>query len=134
MRAVRQINMTTKVKRSWLLGRLRENRERHQVSYKEAIAGYREKAKSALAGQAALFDDASYAKSVSVHMSPPENYTSVYDTVIGMLENNLDDEIVLQADEYRMFAEDEWDWMANWLQANAGFSNTASEYLASKAW
>lgn len=134
MRAVRQFNMTTKVKREWLLERLRENRERHQIAYAEALEGYRETAQKMLQTKLDKFKTKSYAKPININLSTPDDYTSVYDTVIGMLANNLDNEIVLQADEYRMFAEDEWDWMGSWLRANAGFSNTAMEYLSSKAW
>ena len=134
MRAIRQFNMKTTVRRDWLLERLRENRARHQVSHKEAVEGYRENVKRTLARTLAHFNDPVYIKAVSIHLAVPEDYTTVYDTVIGMLENNIEEVIALQADEYRMFAEDEWEWRQSWLAANSQFSNTAMEYASSKGW
>jgi len=39
-----------------------------------------------------------------------------------MLESTSDENITLNASQYRMLVQDEWDWRGQFLSSNAGYS------------
>lgn len=118
------IEMKTTVKREFLLDRLRKNLAEHQKVVAEAKEGYMKKAEELLEKNLAKIKAGEYVD-VNVVLSKPVDNSSAYTTVIGMLENNVESEITLSASEYRMLAEDEWDWKQSFLVGNAGYSATA---------
>lgn len=119
------------VSTSELLAKLRENRDRHGKMYKEAVEGFLKEAKTKLESKLELVGRG-VIRDISVSLHPPTDYTSQYETTIGMLEMHQEDTIELDYDEYRCFVEDEWDWLSGWLTSNSRWSNTAATYSSSK--
>jgi hypothetical protein len=118
------INMKIRVARLELLEKLKANRDRHATVYKEAKEGYLKAAKKALLARMTELESGKV-KSLSFNLTVPSSQLSAYDTVIGMLEMSKDDTMEVSASEYRMFVQDEWDWMSNFLQTNSAYSATA---------
>jgi hypothetical protein len=119
------VSMTTTVDRDKLIITLRTNRDKHAEIVKEANAGY---LKAALEAARNCIDALSGGKAVSIQkyvLQVPVDYTSAYDTVINMLEWSTDEKITLQADEFRQFVQDQWDWKDGFVSSNAGYSATA---------
>jgi len=115
------IQMDTTVQKGWLLDVVRKNREQHAGCYQESVDGYVEHAKAKLTEHLERLKDGKVV-TVMVHLSVPSDHTKDYDTVIGMLENNVNDLITLDADMYSKLVDDDWDWTDRWLVANAGYS------------
>jgi len=131
MQMLRSLRMDTTVKKDWLLTTLRSNREQHSGCYQESLDGYVATAKAKLTSMLEKLKDGK-ATEITLHLSVPTNHTPEYDTVIGMLENNVGELITLSAPEYRMLVEDEWDWMESWLTSNAGYSASTRSLAQSK--
>jgi hypothetical protein len=116
------VMMQTTVKREALLARLRENRENHARIVAEAKAGYLE---AAIRNAEAALTELRAGKPINLQSAVlrlPEDYTSAYDTVIKMLEWSTDDTITLQADEFRQFVEDCWDWKDGFVATNTRYA------------
>ena len=119
------VKMQTTVDRMQLLATLRSNREQHAKIVKEAQEGY---LKDAISRANQCLSALTAGKLVSLSKFSthvPESYASAYDTVISMLEWSTDEKIVLAADEFRQFVQDQWDWKDGFLASNAGYSGTA---------
>ena len=122
MRFLRELHMKTTIDRDKLLATLKENREQHQECYDEAREGYLEKAQKLLLKRMNLLKEGKLAP-LDFRIEVPLNHTEEYDTVIGMVEDNLDKSVTLSAGEYRMLVQDSWDWMDALLVSNAGYSS-----------
>lgn len=122
--------MTVRANTKDVLSKLRSNRETHAMIVKEAREGYVEKAKLALM---ARLDDLKSGKIVSLHfsLSPPQDYTKVYDTAINMLEIHQEDTVELDAQQVRNLYMDEWDWRDQFLATNAHYSKMARDISGS---
>lgn len=112
-----------KVKREELLGKLRENRSNHLKHFEAAITGYHEKLRE-LAAQFSeqVEKDVAKADTKIFSIEKPRSYANVYDTLIGMLEMSVEDEITLDGDRYKMWCEDRWDWKDRFVGTVAAYS------------
>lgn len=140
---MRQLNITTTttMNRLELLEKLRTNRAEHKQIIAEAIVGFYANAVAQLqdaldqakASQAALKAGepprASGRKNVHVSLEVPRDMTKAYDTVISMMESNVEQTVKLSASEYRMLVMDEWDWSHQFLVLNSSYSATARSKL-----
>lgn len=122
-------DMTFKV--SDLLEKLKANREKHTEIIKEAREGYVEEAKKALLAKLRQVK-AGKLVALNFHLSPPEDHTSQYDTVIEMLELCVEKEIELSASDFRRFVQDEWDWSNLFLANTMMYSQAANDVAISK--
>jgi len=119
------VSMTTTVDRNKLIITLRNNRDKHAEIVKEAHAGYLDAAKRAVEKCSAALAKGEIVSLQKFALTVPVDYRSAYDTVITMLEWSTDEKIVLQADEFRQFVQDQWDWKDGFINSNAGYSSTA---------
>ena len=124
MRTLRGLEMNTTVKKDWLLEKLKANRAEHAECYEEAKAGYLQKAQEKLDVAMQKLKDGKLVR-LSFNLSVPGDHTAEYDTVIQMLEANVQFEVTLTAPEFRMLVEDQWEWMGDWLVSNSGYSHIA---------
>ena len=131
MQMLRSLSIDTEINKEDLLKTLIANRERHTAMYQESLKGYVATVKSKLESALRRLEDGR-ATSVNISLQVPSDHTKEYDTVIGMFEKDVRSTVKLNAPEYRMLVEDEWDWSDRWLLANSAFSGTAREYAASK--
>lgn len=108
--------MKIKAKRNEVLGKLHGNREKHISDLAEAKAGYLKAAEIALTLKVSEIR-AGNAVSLDFDDSPPHDYTSVYDTVITMLELSCEDEIELTDVQVRHLVMDQWDWKSHFTES-----------------
>ena len=120
-----------KVDKDALLITLRANLERHDQIVKEARQAYCKKAREQLENK---IDELAKGKcsSLAFRLLPPESHADDYKRAIKMLEMSSDDEIVLDAETFQCFVEDNWNWMRVWLSSNSSSSSIASSYSSAK--
>lgn len=110
-----------KFKRSKLLESVRDNRDKHQREYKEAVDGYRDEVIEQLKKKINLYQtELARWKSaetvieidpyVSLGLRKPEQYLKDYDRVIKMLDMSHEDEIELNHQEFAQYVMDDWAW------------------------
>lgn len=125
------------VKKDKLLEQLRENRDKHEKEYHEAMAGYKamaegklreafEKAKSDLdknfeKGLVAIkefnpetakrrSDYLTLVDAISVELRVPRNFSAEYDTAIEQVKWDTRTELELTYAEFQCFVRDIWEW------------------------
>jgi len=121
------IEMKTKIEKDKLLVKLKDNRDNHRSMYLEARAGYIQKAKEKIIEKLNSLEEGKVERLI-FGLTVPEDKTSIYDQVIGMLEWTEEKVISLTAEEFRNFVLDEWDWLGSWITANQGYSKNARDY------
>lgn len=126
------INITVNAKKDAVIDALRRNREQHVALVAEAKAGYLKAAQDALN---AKLDEISTGKPVPLvfPLKVPVDFTRVYTTTIAQLEAHQGDEIKLSTSEYNMLVEDEWDWVADFINTNERYSGSTRAWSATKA-
>ncbi len=122
------IKMTTRVERLKLLETLRRNMSKHSEIVQEARDGYIKKARIALESRLEQLRKG-HLVSLLFTLTPPLDYSEVYQNTISMLEWNTDDYVELQADEFRQLVRDEWDWTSEFTNTNAAYSKKAWDWM-----
>jgi len=114
-----------------ILAKLQANREAHQKMVAEARAGYIDAAQKALRERLEEFQKG---KAPNLHFALvlPRDFTRVYDTAIGQLSAHTGDTIELSSSEYNMLVEDEWEWVQQFIEANARYSGSTRAWRAEK--
>ncbi|MHA2066503.1 MAG: hypothetical protein ACXABY_19195 [Candidatus Thorarchaeota archaeon] len=107
------------------------NRNRHVKIMKEARIGYLKKAKECLQNRMEELESGKIV-SLSFSLSVPSSHVKEYDTVIQMLRLHQEKTITLNATEVRMFVQDQWEWIGQFLAQNAMYSAEAGTYNASR--
>lgn len=125
------INLTVTCKKDEILAKLKTNRDQHAQLVKEAREGYVAKAQEELSKKLGLLKEGKLV-ALSFTLKVPKDFTTVYNTTIGMLEAHTKDEIDLTADEYRHLIEDNWDWTRDFIASNVGYSKSTSDFAHSK--
>ena len=120
-----EINIKVTCKKTELLEKIKNNRGKHAGVVAESRKGYIEKAKKVLLQKMEALE-AGKIVSLHVNLQPPQDFTSVYDTVINMLSMHTGDSLELEAQEFRQFVEDEWDWSRAFWASNAVYSGSAN--------
>ena len=118
-------SMKIRVGVSELLTKLKTNKANHSVVVKEAREGYIEKARAALNDK---LDALATGKCVhlSFNLLLPEEHFDEYDTAIAMCEWAKDEDIELDAEQFRNFIQDQWGWSGSFYQNNAAYSVRAA--------
>jgi hypothetical protein len=118
-----------RVSKAKLLETLKKNREAHRKIFLEACDGYRKKAIELLDAE---LKKAKAGKQFQIYFSlgQPVDQTKDYDRVIGMLELDTEDFILLTETDYRQYVLDDWNWKANFLTSNAFYSKAAADAIA----
>lgn len=124
-------NMNVTVNKTDLLEKLKANRAKHLTMVQEARAGYLAKAKKALDQKMALLLKGQIV-SLGFSLRMPVDHTSDYDTSIGMLEMATNQQIDLDASQYRTLVEDKWDWEREFYLANSGYSRSCADEAETK--
>ena len=116
------------VKKSDLLRIMQENRTKHHQIVIEAQAGFRQKVIERLDEMLKLASEGKRID-INVGLQMPEDHTEEYDTVIGMLELDINDNVELDIGQYRMYVQDKWGWQRSFTTTNAFYSSTAAQML-----
>lgn len=138
------INMKTTVKTKALCEILVENKRKHRAIVEEAKVGWLKKAEEALVEQIKGSEEhtASLKRNLGairegrvvdvLGVFPPVDYTGVYDTAIKMMDLNTQETVTMEAGEFQMLVEDEWDWKQDFLQRNSRYSIGATAEARAK--
>jgi len=116
------IKLKIKVNRKDLLAKLRENHVEHKKTFEIALEGYFKLASRTLKEKLSYIRKGKGKMvSLNINMPFPTDMTSVYETAIQMLEWSNENEIELEASEFRKLVEDEWDWKEQWVNSIASY-------------
>jgi hypothetical protein len=116
--------LTTRCNVTELVKVVKQNRDRHEELYNEAMIGYRKNIIDAINKKVENLKkrivDVKEGKPVShsvgyMDVKKPSNHTEDYDRVILMLEMTQDDSIVLNEEQFGKYAKDEWDWKSGFI-------------------
>lgn len=122
-------SMKVVVSKSEVISRLRKNRETHSTIVREAQAGYVVAARKMLEDEMKKLEAGKPVR-IMVHLELPVDNTKIYDTAIEMLEMHKDDNVTLDAGQFRMFVMNKWDWMEHFLIQNSQYSGTAAGMMS----
>ena len=112
------------VKKSELLTKVRENRDRHREIFEKAQEGYRNEVIKQL--DRALKDAKEGRKITTyIQLTAPVDQTKDYDRAISMLEMSVDDEIKLSEKDYADLVLDDWAWKGQFVLTNSRYTNMA---------
>jgi hypothetical protein len=116
------------VNKADLIKVMKANREAHHGIVVEAQAGFRAKVIARLDEMLALARNGKKID-ISVGLQMPSDYTAEYDTVIGMLEMDVNKTVELDYEQYKMWVQDEWGWTRQFTTSNAFYSATAASKM-----
>lgn len=107
-----------------VLDTLRKNLSEHADIVKEAREGYVREAEQALNHRLAQIRDGKIVD-LTFRLSPPQDHSKEYQTVIKMLELHLEaggDKIELKAADVQQYVLNNWGWMDAFLLSNSAYS------------
>ena len=116
------------VNKATLLARMRANREAHHGIVLEAQAGFRAKVIERLDEMLELAANGQKIQ-LAVGLQMPEDHTDDYDTIIGMLELDINDTVELDQTQYKSWVQDQWGWQRSFTTSNSQYSPTAAKML-----
>lgn len=106
------------VRKAELVEKITENQAQHIATYEEAIVGYRRVAEEAIGAAFAVFVGGGEWK--TPHLPLPEDHRKDYELVLAQLAMEVDEELLLTAQEFRQYALDEWSWKADFTRTLTG--------------
>lgn len=114
-----------KVNISELLTILRDNKEKHQQVFEEALEGYKLKVIETLER---TLEKAKAGDRLPEYIEIPRpiNQTHEYNRAIKMMEMSVESEITLAVGEFDKYVMDRWAWKQNFLARNSMYSATAA--------
>ena len=116
----------TLMDRQGVLEVLKTNRAAHRDLYEKAMEGYKIQVTEFLEERLEQIKN-NDPKQVTLNLPLPEDHTGDYDEIIGMLEANQADEILLQQHDYRTYILDKWGWSDAWTTSNTAYVGAASQ-------
>ncbi len=112
---------TLRVSKARLVEALRDNRERHQREYQEALAGYRGQLVTALTRK---LERARRKEDVDHHidLERPVDRTADYDRALAILEWEEQDAIDLPLGDFERWVLDAWSWRPAFKALHASYT------------
>ena len=98
------------VEKKKLLEALKENREKHQKDYDEALENWAGTARIQLADELDDLKNCPEDASLFFDLPKPESYVKDYDRAIAMVEMDVRDTLEMSEMDFRQFVLDEWGW------------------------
>lgn len=96
-----------RIKTAELISKLKENRDTHQQTYKDALEGYFVKFNEKLEKVRKQVEKEKK-PIASIKFEVPKDHTKEYDRLISMLEMSQDTELVISSTDYNRYVLDEW--------------------------
>lgn len=117
------------VARSELLEKLKINLELHRIEYKEALVEFKERLTEDLklaTKKVAKTEHAQELSNFRFKVIFPSNHESDYLEVIEMLEMSVDVNINLDAESFKAYIKNEWQWQPQFQAAKTAYSLAGS--------
>ena len=109
-----------KVSVTAILDIVRVNRGNHRAEFERACDGFLVKAQQEL--ERHLSDiKAGHKIAIRINLPEPEDHTKDYDRVIKMLEMSVDENVIIQSDDFANFVMDDWQWKPAWTASNTAY-------------
>ncbi|HSV08538.1 MAG TPA: hypothetical protein VLI07_18625 [Candidatus Binatus sp.] len=115
------------VRKDELLEKITANRKAHRAIFEEAVEGYRKTAIEQLERHIEQIKEGRVIH-VVVQLPRPEDHTHEYDRIIAMLEMHIDDEILIEEQDFAAYVMDDWHWKRQFLTTNSAYSATARRF------
>lgn len=114
------MSWAVKVSREKLLEKIVANRTSHRETVTRALDRYREAVVKELDK---MVEKAKKGRDIDtiIRLPRPEDHTSDYDTIIGMLQLSQEEFVSLGPTEYRSYYQDKWDWSERFAVSNAAY-------------
>lgn len=112
-------NRTIKVKKTELLKKIRENKEKHVAEYNEAVVAYKAEALKQLKELTKKAQNGDL--KIELDLTHPQNKAEDYDKIITMFEMEVDEVIELQQDEFNAYIFDELDFSISAKMSNSRY-------------
>lgn len=111
--------------RNELLEIVRENREKHVVAYKEAVADYKKAVINVAKENLALARTGRLEEIARMKDAPssPVSYEDSYGRAIRMLELSVEDQIELEEQIFNQLVLDEWHWKHSFMVSNSTYKS-----------
>ena len=117
------------VKRTDLIAKIQENRDRHANTFKAAQDGYLETVRHAFDGwdkklnhgPNAPIETAIKAVAQVSTFHAPTSHLEEYDRALAMLDMSVDETITLQVNEFQQLVMDEWGWKREFIRSTSAY-------------
>lgn len=128
------MNFTTKVKKSAIVGTLKDNKVKHLKKLKKAGKAWHEKVLAASERLDEVSSGADFTekdiceaidKLTELRHQVPTDMSKTYDDAIAMVECHSGQHIELEETDFRQLMQDQWSWKRSW-------NDTVSNYMAIK--
>jgi uncharacterized protein YbjQ (UPF0145 family) len=100
---------SVKVSKDELLAKLRENREKHEAEYEDAVLKHRGEAIAELQLRLQKIE-AGGKIDLSFNLPTPKEFLESFDEAISMLEWEQSDEIELDQRDFQRYVLNKWEW------------------------
>lgn len=117
------------VSRVELLAKLKENLEAHRVEYAEALVEFKTRLVEDLklaSKKVNKTENVEDLKNFAFHIQFPQNHEKDYLEVIEMLEMSVDENINLDAESFRAYIKNEWNWQNTFRAAKMAYATVGS--------
>lgn len=104
---------------------LEENREAHKLEFEQAMLQFRKALRNVLGEK--IYDciespnPKGEISKILISFPQPESHLEDYDRALRMLNSHDDEQITVDAREYRELVEDEWDWSGRFKAATSNY-------------
>jgi hypothetical protein len=114
--------MKITVSKDELLRVMRENRGKHRTVFLAALDGYSQERRRLLEGELRRMEADRRPRELRLLLSVPEDHTSDYDRVIGMLEMDTGETFTLDEQTYAQYVADDWAWKRAWAKMSSHYA------------
>jgi hypothetical protein len=113
------------VKKEELLSKMKQNCAAHREDYVIARKGYEAEVIAELERALGKAKAGTEFKTYFDDLDAPKEHVDDYETVIGMLEMSVADEITITERQFRQFVLDKWDWKADFVGTMSKYTSNA---------
>jgi hypothetical protein len=114
-------NRDIKVKKFDLIEKIKKNKENHIKEYDKAVVAYKEEALRQLGKLTLKVNEGGL--DVKLDLITPVNNADNYDKILEMFEWEVEDEVVLEQDEFKEYVQDEFDFAVSAKFSNSVYLN-----------
>ena len=101
------------VNKKWLIEQIVANQATHEETYKRAIEGYRKRVADLMKELLNKVQKGEIDK-IFISETPPTNHKREYKQVVAMLLASVNDKVLLSANEFASYVQDDWQWKQEW--------------------
>ena len=112
--------MQTKMNKEVLIQIIMQNMAKHKEIYEKAWTGYQEVVIKTLKQNLKNIKEG-VKESVHVFEQVPVDQTPQYERALDMLKYHNDDYVVLNAEDYSRYVQDDWEWKQQWLMSTSKY-------------